>query len=127
MHPNFKPLHVGRSVDIRQHSHMLTPVVYKMIPAKDSWHPCFDQVLDANNEFVSGNVKVSLFPSYVGVVYNNLVHVEKWTWRITIWGNDDSYAEKEFDTYQDAKATYDALDSCPFEHTVFGEWGFGVM
>lgn len=106
---------------------MRIPRISKMVPAKDSWHGCFEEVtVGVEHEFVSGKVEVNLFPDFRGVLYDKQTNVQEWGWRITIWGNDDTYAEKYFSVLEDAQATFDALDQCPKMQTIFSEWGFYV-
>jgi hypothetical protein len=94
----------------------------KYIPCKESWHPAYDQVLDLNEDFVSGKVKVSLYPSCESIVYQNKYYVLKWTWMLYVAGADDTMVELFYDSFEAAKATFDALDQCPLRRTLWNLW-----
>ncbi len=144
-HPTFKPVWIGSANDIRKQPHMMVERISKMIPAKDSWSPCFNEVLDRSwktaskgydkgiydcgdwyndPEFISGKVEVNLWPTYWGIAGpNNTFSVEKWGWRISIWGADDTMMAITVETKEAAQAIYDALDVCPTRASLL-LWGF---
>lgn len=121
--PAFKPVMIGSLEGI--YSYCYSQRISKMIPTKESWRGCFNEIRDENNEFISGNVEINIYPEYRGIKYNELIHVEKFVYKISIWGNDDTYMTRMFDSYENALGTYDLLDSCPFMRTLHHVWGFG--
>jgi hypothetical protein len=124
MHPNFKPIFVGTFVELMQQEHMKILPVVKTIPAKETWHPCFDETVNDIGEFVSGNVKIFLRPSYNGVIYQNKFHVENWNWRIAIWGADDLGLEFYLNSKNDAWNLWHNFDQCPTRDTLIDLYGF---
>ncbi len=131
MHPTFKPIfEASCSSDIRKHPHMQQVGLSKIIPAKDTWYPSIDEVYEGNKytdpdaTYISGKVEVFLKPSYTGIKYANKFCVEKWQWRVSVWGGDDTGAEYIFDNKKDAFAIYEALDECPRRFDLLFLWGF---
>lgn len=121
MHPNFKPIHVCKN--IWDSPHMKTPMQLKQISAKDSWYPSIKETRDDEQDYISGEVEVRLWPDAKYTKYQNLVHVEAWGWRISIWGNDDTGMELYISSKEDAQKIYDTLDECPRKNSL-ELWGF---
>lgn len=130
--PPFKPVFVGTLEELR--SYMWTSNdtnLIKRIEAKESWHPCFDEINEGNDRqhFISGKVEVRLhIRSYRGIIHQKQHYIEKWIWGISIWGNDDTGMILEnIESRETALAIYDALDECPRRTSLMHLWEFEMF
>jgi hypothetical protein len=86
---------------------------FKLIPSPERWHPCYNQILDLEGDFVSGDVQVSIIHYLNGNTPS----------RVIITDFDDSFMELTA-TKEHAQIIYDALDICPGRNSLVNFWGF---
>jgi hypothetical protein len=75
--------------------------IEKLILARQSWHPCIDEVVNFEGKFVSGFVRVSLMHKF-----------ENDMSKVVVSGDDDFYYELLTDK-ETAEVVYNKLEICP--------------
>lgn len=85
----------------------------KLVSATESWYPCYNQVLDFEGDFVSGDIRVSIIHYLNGLTAS----------RVIITNLDDGIMELEA-TKEHAQIIYEALDICPSRQSLIDFWGF---
>ncbi len=98
----------------------------KTVRTTGDWHPNFDGDM----------VEVRLWENpppparQAGEVWNKArqeyydAHRGQKSWRISVWGKDDTGTEKLFWVEHEARAVFDALDLVPSYTTLIRDWDF---